>query len=46
MAELERLPRVGDEVELDSRRLRVEALDGRRVAAIRLLPGQDPSPRG
>jgi len=44
MAELGRLPRVGDEVELDSRRLRVEALDGRRVAAIRLLPGQDPSP--
>jgi CBS domain containing-hemolysin-like protein len=46
MAELGRLPRVGDEVALDSRRLRVEALDGRRVAAIRVLPGEDALPRG
>jgi CBS domain containing-hemolysin-like protein len=38
MATLGRLPRVGDEVQVDGRTLRVEALDGRRVATLRLLP--------
>ena len=37
MAELGRLPNVGDEVSIDGARLRVEALDGRRVSAIRVL---------
>jgi putative hemolysin len=44
MAELGRVPEVGDEVEVAGRRLRVEALDGRRVAAVRLLPPTDPTP--
>jgi CBS domain containing-hemolysin-like protein len=38
MAVLDRIPRVGDEVGVAGRRLRVEALDGRRVAAVRVLP--------
>ena len=38
MAALGRIPQVGDEVAVDGRTLRVEALDGRRIAAIRLLP--------
>jgi CBS domain containing-hemolysin-like protein len=38
MAELGRMPNAGDEVAVDGHRLRVEALDGRRVAAVRLLP--------
>jgi putative hemolysin len=38
MAELGRVPDPGDEVALDGHRLRVVALDGRRVAAVRLLP--------
>lgn len=33
-----RRPRVGDEVALDDQRLRVEAVDGLRVALVRLLP--------
>jgi putative hemolysin len=37
MAELDRLPQVGDEVAIDGARLRVEALDGRRVATVRLV---------
>jgi len=40
MARLGRLPSVGDEVHLASRRLRVEELDGNRVAVVRVLPGQ------
>ena len=40
MARLGRLPSVGDEVQLASRRLRVEELDGKRVAVVRVLPGQ------
>lgn len=43
--ELGREPHRGDEVELDHARLRVEAMDGRRVARVRLLresaPAQD-----
>src|SRR6266542_4002128 len=38
MATLDRLPQVGDEVVVDGHLLRVEALDGRRVAAVRLGP--------
>ena len=38
MALLDRLPEVGDEVEVAGRRLRVERLDGRRVALVRLYP--------
>ena len=38
MAELGRVPDPGDEVALDGHRLRVVALDGRRVAAVRFLP--------
>jgi len=40
MARLGRLPSVGDEVQMASRRLRVEELDGNRVAVVRVLPGQ------
>ncbi len=39
MASLDRIPAVGDEVVVSGRRLRVEQLDGRRVEAVRLLPG-------
>jgi putative hemolysin len=38
MATLGRIPAVGDEVEVVGRRLRVEELDGLRVARVRLLP--------
>jgi CBS domain containing-hemolysin-like protein len=38
MSSLDRIPEVGDEVEVSGRTLRVEALDGRRVEAVRLLP--------
>ena len=40
MARLGRLPSVGDEVHLASRRLRIEELDGNRVAVVRVLAGQ------
>jgi putative hemolysin len=43
MAKLGRMPRVQDEVSLGERRLRVEAIDGRRVAAVRLLPAEPDS---
>ncbi len=36
MATLDRIPEVGDEVTIGNRRLRVEALDGRRVALVRV----------
>jgi CBS domain containing-hemolysin-like protein len=39
MARLDRLPQVSDEVTVAGRRLRVEALHGRRVGLARLLPG-------
>jgi CBS domain containing-hemolysin-like protein len=39
MARLDRMPRSGDEVIVAGHRLRVEALDGRRVAVIRLYRG-------
>jgi hypothetical protein len=39
MYRLGRIPEVGDEVAVQGRRLRVEALDGLRVALVRLLPG-------
>jgi CBS domain containing-hemolysin-like protein len=37
MAVLGRIPDVGDEMPLNAHTLRVEALDGRRVAAVRLM---------
>jgi len=43
MLQLGRVPTVGDVLTLGRWRLRVEALDGRRVAAVRLLPSTDPS---
>lgn len=44
MAELGRVPAIGDEVQLDGHKLRVEALDGRRVAAIRVIRSLEDSP--
>jgi CBS domain containing-hemolysin-like protein len=44
MLRLGRLPAVGDEVQLDSRMLRVEQMDGRRVARLRFLPATEASP--
>ena len=43
MASLDRIPEVGDEIEVGGRTLRVEQLDGRRVEAVRLLlaPSRD-----
>jgi putative hemolysin len=38
MSRLGRIPEVGDEVMVGGRRLRVEELDGKRVALLRLLP--------
>jgi CBS domain containing-hemolysin-like protein len=38
MARLEHIPSVGEEASVAGRTLRVEELDGRRVAAVRLLP--------
>jgi CBS domain containing-hemolysin-like protein len=38
MARLEHMPAVGEEIKVGGRTLRVEELDGRRVAAVRLLP--------
>jgi putative hemolysin len=38
LAALGRLPRVGDRVPLDGRTLEVAAMDGRRIARIRVLP--------
>ena len=37
MTTLDRIPEIGDEVEVGKRRLRVEELDGRRVDVVRLL---------
>jgi putative hemolysin len=39
MLKLGRVPRVGDEVVIGGRRLRVERVRGRRAAVLRLLPG-------
>jgi CBS domain containing-hemolysin-like protein len=46
MARLGRIPEVGDEVAIDGWTLRVEELDGRRVASIRLAPGELRRARG
>jgi CBS domain containing-hemolysin-like protein len=46
MARLGRIPEVGDEVSVGGRTLRVEELDGRRVALVRLLPGGDGTSTG
>ena len=46
MANLDRIPEVGDEVVVDGRRLRVEQLDGRRVELVRLLPPEPPAADG
>jgi len=43
MFHLGRVPDIGDEVEIGPWRLRVEALDGRRAAVVRLLPGGERS---
>jgi CBS domain containing-hemolysin-like protein len=43
MARLGRIPELGDEVRIDGRILRVEQLDGMRVAQLRLLPPPAPS---
>lgn len=43
MAELERVPRVGDEVRVDSVRLRVASMRGRRVMQVRLELESDPN---
>jgi len=40
MATLGRIPNVGDEIVVEDRVLRVDALDGRRVAAVRVLPAR------
>jgi putative hemolysin len=45
MARLGRLPAVGDEVRLDRWRLVVGALEGRRVARVRLVPAVPPMRR-
>ncbi len=42
MTNLDRIPEVGDEVQVRDRTLRVEQLDGRRVELIRLLPPNPP----
>jgi putative hemolysin len=44
VAMLGRVPKVGDEVTIGVRRLRVEALDGLRVATLRVFPNPDSSP--
>jgi putative hemolysin len=48
MASLDRIPEVGDEIEVSGHTLRVEQLDGRRVEAVRLLAaspdGGQPAP--
>jgi CBS domain containing-hemolysin-like protein len=43
MLHLGRLPTAGDEVTIGDRVLRVEQMDGRRVARVRLLPAQQPA---
>jgi len=43
MARLGRVPARGDQVSLHGRILRVEAMDGHRVAAVRLLPPDPPA---
>lgn len=42
MARLSRIAEVGDVLDVDGQTLRVERLDGRRVAVVRLLPAQSP----
>jgi putative hemolysin len=42
MSSLDRIPEVGDEIEVSGRTLHVEVLDGRRVDAVRLLPASAP----
>jgi magnesium and cobalt exporter, CNNM family len=42
MAHLDRLPYVGDEVQVAHRRLRVEQVLRHRVAVVRLVPGPEP----
>ena len=44
MAALGTIPRVGDEVQIDGWRLTVAAMDGRRVAAVRVTPPAVPPP--
>ena len=48
MAKLDRMPRAGDEVALPGHRLRVDRLDGRRVASVRIdrEPPRDGRPAG
>ena len=44
MSSLGRVPDLGDEVAMSGRTLRVEQMDGRRVARVRLLPAAEPPP--
>ncbi|MGA8209429.1 MAG: hemolysin family protein [Nocardioidaceae bacterium] len=41
MAELEQIPELGDEVEIESGTLRVERIDGARIARLRFVPRPD-----
>jgi CBS domain containing-hemolysin-like protein len=43
MAELGRVPVIGDEVELPLWHVRVEAMDGRRVDRLRFVPSPEPA---
>jgi CBS domain containing-hemolysin-like protein len=44
MMRLGRIPQIGDEVTFGDRTVRVEALDGMRVARVRLLPDAPAAP--
>jgi putative hemolysin len=45
LAELGRLPEVGDTIEVDGRTLRVLELDGRRISRLLVSPPPEPAPR-
>src|SRR5581483_1192759 len=44
-SQLGRKPEIGDEVTVDGYRLRVEALDGLRIATVRLEPAETVAPQ-
>jgi putative hemolysin len=44
LAELGRLPEIGDEIEVEGRTLTVLELDGRRIARLRVAPPPEPPP--
>jgi len=43
MARLEHMPELGDEVDVPSGTLRVERMDGARIARIRFIPDEPPT---